>query len=539
MVCEGDAKGNRVGANVYSDGSPVSLGGQCVGKVVRADGATVSLTGTIDGNLAYVVLDQQSCAIEGPVQVAVCWVSSSNVTTLVVAYGTVVSTQTGNAIQPSTPIPDLTQLLAEIDAMRGATAAANAAAEGALSNFAGAFDATQAYIAGQYVTYTDGKFYRLMADHAANVTWANTSKAVVTAGSELSDLKRDLNSYSDYLGFRTPNVITSISPGYYTNSGTINNNNNYSHSNVIDVSNTFAVYIAGNITQYTLAQFPAVGVFLNNNDELVATVYSIVNPTTSPWLIFVPSGATKLYINSDYKKADYPNSVPVGMVCYKVQKEIAFYSDMSANKRIKFLAGVIRNNGTGWQFINDANHNPMNLASVSVDNSGRIVLDYGFTAKKVLTLVASPDETFASQYQIGGSVGLSQTLFNVARTHKTVGGMIAYNGTSWSSNYSSFTGFSFDTTTGALTISHPSMAEYPTKEKFMVSATGRKCNVQLGELSDTSITIYFLDASGTIKKNPDTDMRAYVIREFNALNVDANNVSSSDGNFWIFGVMEV
>ncbi|MBO5917364.1 MAG: SGNH/GDSL hydrolase family protein [Oscillospiraceae bacterium] len=185
MVGEGDAKGLLVGARVTNNGASVTLGGSCVGKVVRSDGNTVSLTGTIDGNLAYVVLDQQCCAIEGPIQIAVCWVSSSNVTTLVVAYGTVVSTQTGNAIQPSTPIPDLTQLLAEIDAMETATAAAVAAASGALHNFAGAFDATQTYTAGQYVTYTDGNFYRLTADHAANVTWANTSKVQVTTGGEL------------------------------------------------------------------------------------------------------------------------------------------------------------------------------------------------------------------------------------------------------------------------------------------------------------------------------------------------------------------
>ena len=126
MVAEGDAKGNRVGAIVTDDGAAVALGGSCVGKVVRADGATVPLTGTISGNQAYVVLDQASCAVEGPIQVAVCWVSGTNVTTLVVAYGTVVHTQTGNAVQPSTPIPDLAQLLAEIDEMREATAAAEA-----------------------------------------------------------------------------------------------------------------------------------------------------------------------------------------------------------------------------------------------------------------------------------------------------------------------------------------------------------------------------------------------------------------------------
>ena len=184
MIGEGDAKGLRVGANVTNNGAVVSLGGSCVGKVVRADGATVELTGMINGNQAYVVLDQASCAIEGPIQVAVCWVSGSNVTTLVIAYGSVVHTQTGNAIQPSTPIPDLTQLLAQIDAMQTATAAANAAANNALGNFAPAFDETIAYTVGQYVTYTNGKLYRFTADHAAGV-WNSSHVTAVTVGKEL------------------------------------------------------------------------------------------------------------------------------------------------------------------------------------------------------------------------------------------------------------------------------------------------------------------------------------------------------------------
>lgn len=127
-IGEGDANGVRVGAQVFADGAPVTLNGQCVAKVIRADGSTVPLTGTISGNIASVALDQQSCAVEGPIQVAVIWVSGTNVTTLVIAYGTIVNTISGTIIQPSAPIPDLTQLLAEIEAMRQATAAANAAA---------------------------------------------------------------------------------------------------------------------------------------------------------------------------------------------------------------------------------------------------------------------------------------------------------------------------------------------------------------------------------------------------------------------------
>jgi hypothetical protein len=138
MVSEGNVSANRIGAYVYKDGQPYNLGGNCTGMVMRADGTTVPLTGVIDGNAAYVVLDQPSCAIPGPIQVAVNWVSGSNTTTLIVAYGTVIHTDTRNYVEPGTPIPDINTLLAAIEDMETATAAANAAATKAVR-----YDTTQ------------------------------------------------------------------------------------------------------------------------------------------------------------------------------------------------------------------------------------------------------------------------------------------------------------------------------------------------------------------------------------------------------------
>lgn len=127
-VSEGNVSSNRIGAYVYRDGAAVNLGGNCTGMVMRADGSTVPLTGVIDGNAAYVVLDQPSCAIPGPIQVAVNWVSGSKTTTLLVAYGTVIQTDTRDYVQPGTPIPDINELLAAISEMEQATADAEAAA---------------------------------------------------------------------------------------------------------------------------------------------------------------------------------------------------------------------------------------------------------------------------------------------------------------------------------------------------------------------------------------------------------------------------
>ena len=80
------------------------------------------------------------------------------------------------------------------------TAAANAAASSALTaassaltNFAGAFSASTAYTAGQYVTYTDGKLYRFTTNHAAGA-WNSAHVVAVTAGGELTDLKSALEA---------------------------------------------------------------------------------------------------------------------------------------------------------------------------------------------------------------------------------------------------------------------------------------------------------------------------------------------------------
>ena len=79
----------------------------------------------------------------------------------------------------------------------------------------------------------------------------------------------------------------------------------------------------------------------------------------------------------------------------------------------KTVACAIRNAGSGWGTISDANHNPQNISSVSVNASGDIVVSYSFTASKVVSLVVTPDETFASLYSVGASVGLSTAVISV------------------------------------------------------------------------------------------------------------------------------
>lgn len=59
-----------------------------------------------------------------------------------------------------------------------------------LSNFAGLFDTATSYTAGQYVTYSDAKLYRLTNDHTAGIAWADTSKTQIAIGTEIDTLNK-------------------------------------------------------------------------------------------------------------------------------------------------------------------------------------------------------------------------------------------------------------------------------------------------------------------------------------------------------------
>lgn len=205
----GDHKANRVGAIVTMDGVPYPLGGNCAGTAILADGSTVPLTGTVAGNQAYVELDNACYQVEGQINVFVAWVSGSLQTTLLAAVGTVRITETSTVIQPSTPVPDLAELMAQITAMQEATAAANAAATKSVrydtaqtltgaqmaqarvnikaatyNDLAPAFSSSAFYSAGDYVIY-DGNLMQFTAAHSG--AWTGTDAVSVTVSSGLSN----------------------------------------------------------------------------------------------------------------------------------------------------------------------------------------------------------------------------------------------------------------------------------------------------------------------------------------------------------------
>ena len=181
-----DDDADRFGVRAFRDGVAQDLSGcSCQAIFMAPDGTNIALTsyGTVDGNVAYVTLPEACYNTEGQFCLAIKLVNSGDgvTSTVRIIDGVVSRTGATGAVAPTESVPDYQEILDAYDAMLAATAAANTA-------IAEDFDATKAYPAGKYVI-NDGALYRLTADHAANVTWANTSKVAAVFGNDLSDLK--------------------------------------------------------------------------------------------------------------------------------------------------------------------------------------------------------------------------------------------------------------------------------------------------------------------------------------------------------------
>lgn len=84
--------------------------------------------------------------------------------------------------------------------------------------------------------------------------------------------------------------------------------------------------------------------------------------------------------------------------------------------RTRMVHGVIRQAtaGGGWSFLDDAGHKPNGLLSASVNGTGELVVDYGFTAQDVGSLVVCPDEVYANLgIWAGASVGDSSATIHL------------------------------------------------------------------------------------------------------------------------------
>ena len=75
-----------------------------------------------------------------------------------------------------------------------------------------------------------------------------------------------------------------------------------------------------------------------------------------------------------------------------------------AGKKIKQIAGAIRNNGTGWTFITDTLHNPINATSVTVENGIDLKVNFDKGVKVISGMVVCDESYSRIGLQVGASV---------------------------------------------------------------------------------------------------------------------------------------
>lgn len=122
-----DNNGNLIGVEVLDNGQPAQLTGAVTGYVIRADGATVTVVGELDGNKASIVLPASAYIVVGQVSIVI----KVGTVTVGACVSNVYRTNTDTLVDPGRVIPSISELLAEIDNMRTATAATNTATENA------------------------------------------------------------------------------------------------------------------------------------------------------------------------------------------------------------------------------------------------------------------------------------------------------------------------------------------------------------------------------------------------------------------------
>lgn len=227
------------------------------------------------------------------------------------------------------------------------------------------------------------------------------------------------------------------------------------------------------------------------------------------------------------------------------EKIASVYGD--DGKKYKTVQCVLRNTGEGWYAITDATHNPTGVASIS-ESTFTVDINFNFTASKIGSLIATPDETFAELgYIIGASVTPTEANLKIYKPNyynNIIGGYIYYNGTSWSilSGVGNVSVDSFSD--GTLFLSHDSLLN---ANRYMGSVTGRDGNYvyHFGPIGDDFTRIKIFDFAGNPVTTPDTNMKLYFTRNGDLIsntNLDLqtpDSVVSAIGNIWVIGVFEV
>ena len=212
----------------------------------------------------------------------------------------------------------------------------------------------------------------------------------------------------------------------------------------------------------------------------------------------------------------------------------------------RMVAGAIRKKGGEWALIDDEGHTPSGIASVT-DRGNDLRISYGFTAKKVVSLVAVPDETYAVLgYSFGASVGLDGATIKIMN-HRQVnaGGYVYYTADGWMVGAGNLEEVVERSKAHEIRVYHP---EPVPADEIYLSITGRgpgkyvyraEGSGTAGGRGYTNVGIY--DMSGNPVSSFKTDMKLFIVRQSQPrmVQVQPSTLEEGNTNIWLLGFMEV
>ena len=256
--------------------------------------------------------------------------------------------------------------------------------------------------------------------------------------------------------------------------------------------------------------------------------------------------------NTDFKDGKIV-SIPLEEEISRVEIKADHADIIGLQSNHRLVAGVIRNAGTGWEFIvNDRHQGDMNCLSVGIDGTdGRLYVDYsGINAKKVISLIAAPDEAFANAgYVMGASVGLDKAYIQIYQyALQSASAQIRANsdGTFTVESADGVTSAELNSTNNTLDITHDSLTNKVPSTAANVSILPcfyGKMLPRIYSISATKTRIEFIDtATATKATTPGTGMSVNFSRYGSALvrnEIDPSTLVSANGNIWFIGIFEV
>lgn len=238
-------------------------------------------------------------------------------------------------------------------------------------------------------------------------------------------------------------------------------------------------------------------------------------------------------INTNFAALDAANTTRAGEIASLVSRVTA----LEGTSPVALFACILRQNtpASGWYALDDENHAPLNIASVTNDTD-KIIITPSFTWDKIRTVIATPDETFASANVIPGvSVGTSDVRIYLSQFRLDTG-YVYYDGAAWQSDGDNIGSVVWDGV-NKVTVTHGVMGGFGANV-MGAQATPREdgYHVRTKSVGSGSTEFQFYDFAGALQTTESNLMKFHFARHGVAQKLDPTNVANLIANIWVLGI---